>query len=82
MRVSYTPHANRATNVPVTVTHAAGESSVTLNQTRTPGVDGVFHSLGTFRFEKGASAVVSIGNRGTDGYVIIDAVQWLRVEGG
>ena len=81
VRVSYTPHANRATNVPVTVTHAGGESSFRLNQRLKPGADGVFHSLGTFRFEKGKKASVTIGNLGTDGHVIIDAVQWLPAGG-
>ena len=80
MRLSYTPHANRATNVPVTVTHASGESSLTVNQRRKPSVNGVFHSLGRFRVEKGADAIVTVSNHGTDGYVIIDAVQWVRVD--
>jgi hypothetical protein len=31
-------------------------------------------------FAKGVSAVASIADRGTDGYVVIDAVQWLRGE--
>ena len=81
VRISYTPHPNRATNVPVTVTHAGGESSFRVNQRLKPGVDGVFHSLGTFRFEKGKPAALSIGNLGTDGYVVIDAVQWLPAGG-
>jgi hypothetical protein len=82
VRVSYTPHANRATNVPVTVTHAGGESSFRVNQRLKPGADGVFHSLGTFGFEKGKKASVTIGNLGTDGHVIIDAVQWLLAASG
>jgi hypothetical protein len=81
VRVSYTPHPNRATNVPVTVTHAGGESTLRVNQRLKPGADGVFHSLGTFRFEKGKKATVTIGNVGTDGHVVIDAVQWLPAGG-
>ena len=41
---------------------------------------GAFVSLGTFRFEKGKTGYVEIGNKDADGYVIIDAVQWLPVK--
>jgi hypothetical protein len=37
-------------------------------------------SLGTFRFDKGKSGSVEIGNKDVDGYVVIDAIQWLRVK--
>ena len=33
-----------------------------------------------FRFEKGKTGFVEISNEGTDGHVIIDAVQWLPVK--
>jgi len=81
VRVSYTSHPNRATDVAVTVTHAGGDFATKLNQRRDPPIGGLFRSLGKFRFEKGRKATVVISNRGTDGYVIIDAVQWLPVEG-
>jgi len=75
--MSYSPNPNRATNVPVTVTHADGVSTLSVNQKKDPKVDGMLHSLGRYRFEKGTPAVVTIGNEGTDGYVIVDAVQWV-----
>jgi hypothetical protein len=74
VRVAYTANANRATNVPVTVKSAEGERTVRLNQRQDPADDG-FKSLGTFRFEK--TGDVTISNAGTDGHVIIDAVQFL-----
>jgi hypothetical protein len=37
-------------------------------------------SLGIFRFEKGKGGSVEISNKGVDGHVIIDAVQWLEVK--
>ena len=43
-------------------------------------IDGLWLSLGKFRFEAGQQARVEITNEGTDGYVIVDAVQWLPVE--
>jgi hypothetical protein len=80
VRLSYAPHANRATNVPVTIVHADGQSLVTVNQRRAPTLDRAFVSLGSYRFVPGRAGYVEIRNAGADGYVIIDAVQWLPVK--
>ncbi len=77
VRMAYTADPNRATNVPVKIQHADGESNVVVNQQLKPKISGVFHSLGTFRFTPGQPALVTIENRNTDGYVIIDGLQWL-----
>ncbi len=79
IRLAYTALANRATNVPVTVKHAAGEKAVTVNQRKAPAIDGLWVSLGTFTFA-GKTGTVEISNKGTDGHVIIDAVQWQPVK--
>jgi len=34
---------------------------------------------GTFHFDAGGTARVEITNAGTDGYVVVDAMQWLPV---
>jgi len=52
-----------------------------VNQQKKPPVDGVLFPLGVFRFEKGKTGFVEFGNKGTDGHVIIDAVQWLPADG-
>jgi hypothetical protein len=78
--IAYTALANRATNVPVLVHHAGGSETITVNQRKKPPVDGVLLPLGTFRFEKGKAGFVEIGNKGTDGHVIVDAVQWLPAD--
>jgi hypothetical protein len=78
--IAYPVNANRATNVPVTIRHADGETRVTLNQRRKPDVQNLLQSVGTFRFAKGKAGQVEIGNAGTDGYVTIDAVQWVEAK--
>ncbi len=78
VRVAYTAHGNRATNVPVTVRHAGGETTVTINQRKAPTVDKLAVTAGTWSF--GATAAVVIANDGTDGYVIADAVQFVSAE--
>lgn len=75
--ITYTALGNRATNVPVTVHSAEGDKSFTVDQKKKPAVDGLLHVLGTFTFEAGKGGYVEFSNAGTNGHVIIDAVQWL-----
>jgi hypothetical protein len=77
VRIAYTPNANRATNVPVTIEHAAGKSEMSLNERTTADIDKTFRSIGKFRFQGDAAVIIS--NAGTDGYVVIDAVQLVPV---
>jgi lysophospholipase L1-like esterase len=62
---------NRATNVPVTVTHSGGSNVVTVNQ-RNSGA--AWFKIGDFPFAAGTGGNVTIGTTGTNGYVIADAV--------
>lgn len=77
VRLAYTPGANRSRSVSVTVLHADGEEVLTVDQTRAPSFDGLFASLGTFRFEKEGAGYVLISNAGDPGFVIVDALQFL-----
>ncbi len=77
VRMSYTSDPNRATNVPVVIRHANGETISSVDQRKPPKIGGLFHSLGTYNFEAGQTATVGISNKNTDGFVIIDAVQWV-----
>jgi hypothetical protein len=74
VRLAYTPNPNRATNVPVTIEHAGGASTVKVNQRKAPDVEKVFASLGTHEFGSG-KAVVEVSNADTDGFVVVDAIQ-------
>jgi len=78
VRMTYTPNPNRATNVPVEVHHASGVARLKVNQRDKPDLEGVAISLGKYTFEK--QGKVSVGNAETDGYVVLDAVQWIRQE--
>ena len=75
VRVSWPVNPNRATNVPVTIHHTDGKEQIKVNQTIRPNLDGVFQPLGVFEFD--GSAEVEITNADTDGYVILDAVQFV-----
>lgn len=80
VRFAYTTAPNRATNVPVTVISADGEKTVTVNEKEVPAIDKAFVSLGTFRFVADQHGIVTVSTAGTDGYVVVDAVQFLPAE--
>jgi polysaccharide biosynthesis protein PslG len=73
----WTSGANRASNAPYIVTHAAGAVSVTVNQ-RANGGD--WQLLGTFSFGPGANQGVRLSDK-ADGVVIADAVRWVPSSG-
>jgi hypothetical protein len=77
VRLAYTPNPNRATNVPVTVESVDGKKVVHVNQRTAPPVDKYFVSLGKYVFASDRPSVVTVTTERTDGYVIIDAVQWV-----
>src|SRR5260370_20717314 len=77
VRVAYTPNPNRATNVPVAFSSSYGETTVKFNERDKPEKDGL-HSLGVYRFDK--TTTIPISNAGTDGFVVIDAVQFVPAE--
>ncbi len=80
VRLAYTPQPNRASNVPITILHADGESTVIVNERQAPPLDGHFVSLGQFRFEKDGAGYILVSTEGTDGFVIVDALQLLPAE--
>ena len=77
IRLAYTAYPNRANNVPVEIRHQRGTTTVLVDQTAAPPIDRLFISLGTFSFAE--EAVITISNIGTTGFVIVDAVQLLKV---
>ncbi len=80
VRLAHCYNIRRATNTPVTIHHADGETTLRINQQDTPPHGRLFRTLGTFRFEVGRTGWVRISNEGTEGKnVIADAVQWLPV---
>jgi len=78
VRVSHCYNLKRSTTTPVTIIHAAGRTTIRINQQNVPKHGKLFRSLGVFEFKKGKSGSVTISNEGTEEkYVIVDAVQFL-----
>ena len=80
VRFAYTHSPSRATNVPVTIFHADGETTVRVNEQEAPVLDGRFVALGQFRFEGNGFGSALVSTEGTTGYVTVDAVQFLPLE--
>lgn len=79
LQLSYPPNSNRASNVPVQIDHAEGTTIVHVNQRQKPDQEGTFVSLGTFVFDADHPLQVTVGNEGTDGYVIVDVLRALPI---
>ncbi|MHC4444695.1 MAG: FAD-dependent oxidoreductase [Planctomycetota bacterium] len=77
VRLAYTWYNNRASNVPVVVSHADGMDKRIVNMREDPQEPGGFLTLGTYHFDASSDGYVEISNKDTDGYVIADAVQLL-----
>ena len=79
VRLSHCYNVRRATNTPVTIVHASGETTIRINQQEVPKHGKLFRSPGVFKFKKGKAGSITISNEGTDGkYVIADAIQLLE----
>ncbi|MBA4190721.1 MAG: hypothetical protein C0467_22275 [Planctomycetaceae bacterium] len=79
--LAYSPGMNRADNVPITVFSAEGEKQLTIDMKKTPTIDGLYVSLGTFRFEKDGQSFVIVSNEGTKGHVTADVVTFIPAAG-
>ena len=79
VRFSFTAGSNRTKTLPVTVTHAAGKTTVIVDQTVVPPIMNRLISLGRFSFKASDRAQVLVETTGTTGHAIIDAVQFLPV---
>lgn len=77
--LAYPASGNRASNVKVEIQYPGGSKTVTVNEKETASAE-PFEELATVTYPEGAEAVVIVSNAGTDGYVVVDAVQWLKVE--
>ncbi len=75
VRMAYTSHDNRASNLRVSVYHRDGINRVEVDQRRSPPKDALTLSLGFYEFDE--EAVIRVENEQSDGYVVIDAFQWL-----
>ncbi|MBI2299417.1 MAG: FAD-dependent oxidoreductase [Armatimonadetes bacterium] len=73
------PHANRASNVPVTIA-VDGETVAVVRVDQRDASQGGRASLGIFELPAGRRVSVTVSNEGTDGYVVVDGIQFVPAE--
>jgi hypothetical protein len=78
--IAYTQNGNRSTKVPITIESVKGKKTVYINQQQHPELKTGFQSVGQFEFSDTADAIVTIANKGTTGYVIVDGIRMLTPE--
>jgi hypothetical protein len=71
----WTSGSNRAANVPVDITWSGGTDAVSVDE-RSNG--GTWVLLGTYTATAGSPLGVKVSNTGTSGYVVADAVRFLK----
>jgi len=75
----YLPHNNRATNAPITITHADGTTELSWNMQK-GSTHGFAVNIGTWRFKKNETNTVTLSTLTANGPVIADAVGYVKVE--
>lgn len=75
VRVSFLPHGNRAGQVKYEILTAKKVESVTIDQRHKNDDDDVWHSLGSYEFDKGQTYFIEVSNEDTQGFVIVDSAR-------
>lgn len=73
----WSSNTNRASNVPIAITHGGGVATATVNQQSNGGT---WFDLGVFSFTSGVSGHLLLSNTGVNGHVIADAAMWTPVD--
>jgi len=79
-RIAYSPHGTRARKVPITIEDGAQKTALTFDQTQPLPAGEAFRSAGFIQLTADAETKVVISNTGTEGFVILDAIQLLEAK--
>ena len=78
LRMAYSPHATRTTKVPVTIECGGSKTDLTVDQTQPLAAGEAFRTIGSIQLDGRVETVITVSNTGTDGFVIMDALQLLE----
>lgn len=62
------------------VTSEQGVEEKVVDQRKVDGIGQIWHTLGSFEFKEGKPYSVALRNDGTQGYVVVDALQLLLLD--
>lgn len=78
VRMAYSAHETRAKAVPVTITQGDRRTEWKVDQTQPLPAGEAFRAIGTMELEANQESTLTITNEGTNGFVILDAVQVVK----
>ncbi len=76
--MAYSPHSTRATKVPVMIQCSGRKTDMTVDQTQPLAAGEAFRTIGSVQLDGGVETVITVSNAGTDGFVILDALQLIE----
>lgn len=80
LRIAYSPHETRAKKMPITIVSGAHTQTMVFDETQ-PLLSGeAFRSAGNVELEAGIDSTITISNKDTDGFVIVDALQLIEAK--
>lgn len=79
LRMAYSAHETRATKVPVTIQNGERKIEITVDQTQPLPAGEAFRSIGKVELDSSTDTIITLSNSGTDGFVILDALQLLPI---
>jgi hypothetical protein len=75
----YSPASSNASNAPITIAHADGTANISWNMQKGSKF-GFAVAVGTYRFEAGKKATVTLSTNGANGDVVADSVGFVKVD--
>ncbi len=80
LRIAYSPHATRAAKVPVLVQSGNQKTRIEFDQTQPLPTGETFRKAGVVQLTKDQETTITLSNTGTDGFVILDAIQLVEIK--
>lgn len=79
LRIAYSAHETRAKSVPILIESGGEKITLTFDQTQPRSAGNAFRSAGVIQLSAGGETKIIISNTGTDGFVILDALQLILI---
>jgi hypothetical protein len=80
LRMAYSAHETRATKLPLTIESGGRKTKIIVDQTQRLPAGEVFRTIGTIELTRDAETTITLSNTGTDGFVILDALQLILLQ--
>lgn len=79
LNMAYSAHETRSTRVPLTIDNADQSTQVTVDQTEPLPAGKLFRHIATLTLQGETETTITLRNRDTEGFVILDALQLVPV---